>query len=82
VVPVWADAHGLVALIFAILRREKVHFDHPTLPQFGFGNQTSKPNIFDHPNLKTVLMAIQTIGHREVLMGSFNFFIYNSVLRT
>jgi hypothetical protein len=63
VVPVWADAHGLVALIFAILRREKVNFDHPTLPQFGLGHQTSKPNIFDHPTLKTVLMAIQAIGH-------------------
>jgi hypothetical protein len=24
------------------------------LPQFSFGHQTSKPDIFDHPTLKTV----------------------------
>jgi hypothetical protein len=24
------------------------------LPQFGFGYQTSKPDMFDHPTLKTV----------------------------
>jgi hypothetical protein len=24
------------------------------LPQFGFGHRTSKPDIFDHPTLKTV----------------------------
>jgi hypothetical protein len=47
------------------------------LPQFSFGHRTSKPNIFDHPTLKTV--------HNWPsggLAGGFNFFIYNLVLRT
>jgi hypothetical protein len=39
------------------------------LPQFGFGYQTSKPDIFDHQLLK-----LFTIDHRAVLMGGFNFF--------
>jgi hypothetical protein len=53
--------------------------------KFGFGHRTSKPDIFDHPTVKTVQIwpsggfIIQLskpfkFGHRVVLIGGFQFF--------
>jgi hypothetical protein len=44
------------------------------LSRYSFDHWISKQDIFDHTTLKTV-------GHQAVLMGGFNFFIYNLVLR-
>jgi hypothetical protein len=47
------------------------------LPRFGFGHRTLKPDI-----LTIQLLKLFTIDHQAVLMGGFNFFIYNLVLQT
>jgi hypothetical protein len=56
---------------------ENFHLTIQLLPQSGFGHRTLKLDIFDHPTLKTV-----HIDHRSVLMGGFNFFYLNLILRT
>jgi hypothetical protein len=41
-----------VVIVFLVGKRSFLTIQ--LLPQFGFGHRTSKPDIFDHPTLKTI----------------------------